>query len=87
MRALFPITPPDRLFSRAEVLQRPSQVPVANGLYAWYFREAPSIIPTDGCPKIGDLKRQDQRLQHHISTGLSTLKPQFFPPQEPAEPQ
>jgi hypothetical protein len=54
VRALFPITPPARLFSRSEVLQRPSPVPAANGLYAWYFREVPSIIPTEGCLKIGD---------------------------------
>jgi hypothetical protein len=46
---IFPITPPTRLFSRAEVLRRPSPVPVSNGLYAWYFREFPAIIPTDGC--------------------------------------
>jgi hypothetical protein len=45
----FPITPPERLFSRAEVLQRPSPVPTSNGLYAWYFREVPPVIPTDGC--------------------------------------
>ena len=54
MRASFPITPPASLFSRSEVLQRPSPVPAANGLYAWYFREVPSIIPTEGCLKIGD---------------------------------
>jgi hypothetical protein len=49
VRALFPITAPNRLFSRAEVLQRPSPAPATNGLYAWYFREIPSIIPTEGC--------------------------------------
>jgi hypothetical protein len=49
VRALFPITPPARLFSRSEVLQRPSPVPAANGLYAWYFREIPPAVPTDNC--------------------------------------
>lgn len=49
MRALFPITPPTRLFSRSEVLQRPSPVPVENGIYAWYFRQIPSGVPTDNC--------------------------------------
>lgn len=46
---IFPITPPTRLFSRAEVLRRPSPVPVSNGLYGWYFREIPAVVPTDGC--------------------------------------
>jgi hypothetical protein len=45
----FPIDPRKRLFSRAEVLQRPSPVPRTYGLYAWYFRNAPTIIPTDSC--------------------------------------
>src|SRR5262245_40245275 len=49
MPAKFPISPPERLYSRAEVLQRPSPVPNANGLYAWYFRNIPSVIPTDNC--------------------------------------
>lgn len=49
MKALFPIIPPERLFSRAEVLQRPSLVPAVNGLYAWYFHDVPTVIPTNGC--------------------------------------
>ena len=49
MAALCPLIPPKRLFSRAEVLQIPSPVPKANGLYAWYFRNVPSVIPTDNC--------------------------------------
>ena len=49
---LFPITPPGRLFSRGEVLRRPSPVPISNGLYAWYFREIPTVIPTEGCLKV-----------------------------------
>ena len=49
MSPSFPITPPGRLFSRAEVLQCPSPVPRSNGLYAWYFREVPAVVPTDGC--------------------------------------
>jgi len=51
MRDLFPLIPPDRLFSRAEVLQRPSPVPRAFGLYAWYFQEVPMFVPTDGCSR------------------------------------
>src|SRR5262249_13131860 len=51
MAAIFPISPPERLYSRVDVLQRPSPVPNANGLYAWYFRNVPSVIPTDNCLK------------------------------------
>jgi hypothetical protein len=52
VRPPFPINPPERLFSRAEVLQPPSPVPKSHGLYAWYFREVPAVIPTDGCLKV-----------------------------------
>jgi len=45
----FTVVPPARLYSRAEVLSRPSPVPAASGLYAWYFREIPPHVPTDGC--------------------------------------
>jgi hypothetical protein len=47
--APFPISPPERLFSRSEVLRRPSPVPRVPGLYAWYFRDVPVVIPTDNC--------------------------------------
>jgi GIY-YIG catalytic domain len=47
--ASFPVTSPERLFSRADVLQRPSPVPAANGIYAWYLRDVPAVVPTDGC--------------------------------------
>jgi hypothetical protein len=40
---------PDRLFSRTEVLARPSPVPRQSGVYAWYFREVPPDVPIDGC--------------------------------------
>lgn len=46
---LFPVIAPTRLFSRAEVLRRPSPIPASNGLYAWYFREVPPAVPTQGC--------------------------------------
>ena len=32
---------PARLWSRAEVLARPSPVPRRPGVYGWYFRELP----------------------------------------------
>ena len=49
--SLFPVIPPVRLYSRAEVLCRPSPVPTENGLYAWYFRDIPPHVPTDACLK------------------------------------
>jgi hypothetical protein len=44
-----PITLPTRLFSRAEVLRRPSPVPATSGVCFWYFREIPSVVPADDC--------------------------------------
>ena len=37
------LTKPDKLWSRKEILQRPSPVPRENGIYAWYFKEIPNI--------------------------------------------
>lgn len=37
------------VFSRAEVLSKPSPVPTERGLYVWYFRDIPGVTPTDGC--------------------------------------
>lgn len=40
---------PTRLYARAEVLARPSPVPAESGVYAWYFRQVPPRVPTEGC--------------------------------------
>ncbi len=40
---------PIRLLSRDEVLSRPSSVPKAPGVYAWYFRDIPPQVPINGC--------------------------------------
>ena len=40
---------PTRLFTRQEVLRRPSPVPSRPGVYAWYFRDLPPGVPSDGC--------------------------------------
>jgi hypothetical protein len=37
---------PPRVFSRSEVLSRPSPAPASPGVYAWYFREVPPGVPT-----------------------------------------
>lgn len=50
-----PLVFPNRVWSRAEVLSSPSPVPRAPGIYAWYFRNLPKLVPTDGCIRLGDL--------------------------------
>ena len=40
---------PDCLFSASSVLAKPSPVPRAGGIYAWYFREIPPLVPTENC--------------------------------------
>ncbi|WP_033316847.1 GIY-YIG nuclease family protein [Pontibacter roseus] len=37
------------LKSRQEVLQSPCPIPKAPGIYAWYFKEVPPGVPTEGC--------------------------------------
>ncbi|MCX5042459.1 hypothetical protein OG921_04635 [Aldersonia sp. NBC_00410] len=37
------------VFARAQVLARPCPVPVAAGVYGWWFRELPADIDTSGC--------------------------------------
>jgi hypothetical protein len=45
----------DRLYSRSEVLARPSPVPKQPGVYAWYFKEVPPGVPTAGRDEHGEL--------------------------------
>src|SRR5260370_14161932 len=42
------------LWSRAEVLARPSPVPKAPGVYAWYFRNLDSLVPWLDCLAVGE---------------------------------
>jgi hypothetical protein len=37
------------LYSRSAVLNKPCPVPQEPGAYAWFFKEAPVIVPTDEC--------------------------------------
>jgi GIY-YIG catalytic domain-containing protein len=48
-RVLAALTRPARLWSREEVLSKPSPVPAVPGIYAWFFRDIPPRVPTDGC--------------------------------------
>ena len=46
---------PTKLFSRAEILSKPSPIPNISGLYGWYFKQLPPLVPSDGCIKFKDL--------------------------------
>jgi hypothetical protein len=46
---------PKRLFSRSEVLTKPSPVERQSGVYAWFFKSVPASVPTKDCIKFNDL--------------------------------
>lgn len=47
---------PSRVWSRAEVLANGEcPVPRLPGIYAWYFRDIPTVVPRDGCCVFRDL--------------------------------
>jgi hypothetical protein len=58
---------PTHLFTRQDVLSKPSPIPARPGVYAWYFREVPPGVPVDGCHR------------HHglplLYVGISPSKP------------
>lgn len=37
------------LFTRFDVLAQPNLVPATRGVYAWFFRVIPPIVPSRGC--------------------------------------
>jgi hypothetical protein len=51
-----PLLFPSRLWTRQEVLSRPTPVPKAPGVYAWYFRNTPFVIPCSDCVTNGEFK-------------------------------
>ncbi|EPO4456611.1 GIY-YIG nuclease family protein [Escherichia coli] len=40
---------PEKIYSRAEVMSRPTPVPAVNGVYFWWFKEIPPGVLTEGC--------------------------------------
>lgn len=48
-KTLSPLLSPTKLWSRAEILQRPCPVPDRPGVYAWYFKQIPPLVPMEGC--------------------------------------
>ncbi|NKQ36882.1 MAG: GIY-YIG nuclease family protein [Chloroflexi bacterium] len=50
------ILAPSKMWSRSEVLnQKPCPVPQESGVYAWYFKQIPSIVPVQDCHRYNDL--------------------------------
>lgn len=47
--AISSLTQPARLWTRHDVITRPCPIPTAPGIYAWYFRTYPAIIPAEDC--------------------------------------
>lgn len=45
---------PSRLWTRSEVVSRPSPVPRQSGIYAWYFRVVPPGVPVSDCHRFGE---------------------------------
>ena len=46
---------PRRVYSRQEVLARPSPVPAAGGVYGWWFRRLPPLVDARDCHRHGEL--------------------------------
>ena len=44
------------MYSRQEVLARPSPVPAAGGVYGWWFRRLPPLVDARDCHLHGDLR-------------------------------
>lgn len=75
---------PQKLFSLDEVLARESPVPKQSGIYAWYIRNLPEIVPTADCHHhnnlplvyIGISSNLRKRLRRHFNgpTNTSTLR-------------
>ena len=40
---------PERLYDRDEVLGSACPVPRVAGVYAWFFRQVPGVVPAGGC--------------------------------------
>ena len=45
---------PSKVWSRAEILAKPSPAPEESGLYVWYFADVPDLVPTGDCIQFGD---------------------------------
>jgi len=66
-RILEELIHPEKVYSRDEVLQLNGPVPEAPGVYAWFFKEIPSMVPLENCVIHGGL--------HLLYVGVSPSKP------------
>jgi len=50
-----PLLNPSAVFSRSEVLVKDCPVPAQPGVYVWFFKTIPDLVPTHGCIKFGEM--------------------------------
>lgn len=65
---------PQRLFSREEVLRSPCPVPASPGVYAWFFRNVPEVVPTSGCVEYDGLRLLYVGISPRVATSTQTLR-------------
>ena len=49
MQVIKIISNPQKVWSRKEVLSKPSPIPMKNGIYAWFFKSTPPLVPVKDC--------------------------------------
>ena len=49
------LTTPYQIYGRSDVVSKPRPIPASRGIYAWFFRNIPSGIPTNDCKKFNEL--------------------------------
>ena len=45
------ISHPEKVWARSEILSKPNPTPMENGIYAWFFKEIQTNVPSVGCQK------------------------------------
>ena len=48
-RSMDELITPERLYSRQEILSKPSPIPEISGVYGWFFKDVPPFVLTEGC--------------------------------------
>lgn len=60
---------PPRMYSRSEVLSRPTPVPHRPGVYGWYFRIIPDSIDASRCNEVNGMRLMYVGIAPHRATG------------------
>lgn len=80
-----------QLHNRAEVLSRPSPAPRKAGVYAWYFKEIPPGLISDGCRQREGLTLLyvgiAPRARRWMAASLALISPSASGPTMPATPR